>query len=289
MAGTMPGTALIWIDDDTPLPPTRRALGPGSEAPGLLAAGGSVTPRRLEEAYRLGVFPWYSPGDPPLWWSPDPRMVLPVAGFHLSHTLRKTLRRFVRDARCEIRIDTAFRRVIAACADAPRDGQQGTWIAPEIIAAYSAWHDAGRAHSVETWIDGQLAGGLYGVGIGTMFFGESMFARRSDASKIALAALVAFCRGHGIGLIDCQQRTRHLASFGATELTRTAFEAHLARNLGAAAPTAWAYHPRLWALLDPGLAPPPPPPAGGSRHAPSSEPPADPPPTAENLPRVSPP
>jgi leucyl/phenylalanyl-tRNA--protein transferase len=250
----MAGTHLIWIDDDTPLPPTRFALGPGSEAPGLLAAGGSVTPLRLDEAYRHGVFPWYSPGDPPLWWSPDPRMVLPVAECHLSATLRKTLRRFIRDPGCEIRIDSAFRRVMAACAGAPRDGQDGTWIAPEIIAAYGAWHDAGAAHSVETWVDGDLVGGLYGVGIGTMFFGESMFAQRTDASKIALAALVAFCRAHGITLIDCQQRTGHLASFGAREITRTAFEAHLSRSLGAAPPAAWAYHPRLWAELDLGPA-----------------------------------
>jgi len=253
MQGSMAGHSLIWIDDDTPLPPTRFALGPDSEAPGLLAAGGRVTPQRLEEAYRRGVFPWYSPGDPPLWWSPDPRMVLPVAEFRLSHNLRKTLRRFIRDPRCEIRFDSAFTEVMAACAGALRDGQAGTWIVPEIIAAYSAWHVAGRAHSVETWIDGELVGGLYGVGIGAMFFGESMFARRTDASKIALAALVAFCRAHGIGLIDCQQRTGHLASLGAREITRTAFETHLARAVVAPPPPAWAYHPRLWAQLDLGL------------------------------------
>ena len=177
-------------------------------------------------------------------------MVLPVAGFRLSHSLRKTLRRFIRDPRGEIRIDTAFRRVMAACADIPRDGQDGTWIAPEIITAYSALHDAGRAHSVETWVDGELVGGLYGVGIGAMFFGESMFAHRSDASKIALAALVAFCRAHTITLIDCQQRTRHLASLGAHEISRRAFEAHLALTLGVPAPAAWTYHPWMWAALD---------------------------------------
>ena len=115
----MPGTHLIWIDDDMPLPPTRLALGPDSDAPGLLAAGGSVTPQRLDDAYRHGIFPWYSPGDPPLWWSPDPRMVLPVVEFRLSHSLRKTLRRFVRHPRCEIRIDSAFRQVMTACAGTP--------------------------------------------------------------------------------------------------------------------------------------------------------------------------
>ena len=247
---------LSWIDDHTALPPTHLALGPDSDAPGLLAAGGTVTPQRLDEAYRHGIFPWYSQGEPPLWWSPDPRMVLPVAGFKLSDSLRKTLRRFVRDRDCEIRIDSAFGEVIAACAAVPREGQAGTWIAPEIIAAYSAWHATGAAHSVETWIDGELAGGLYGVGIGAMFFGESMFARRTDASKIALCALVAFCRAHGIALIDCQQRTGHLASLGALEIPRQQFEAHLARSLGAPAPAAWTYHPGLWAQLAPGLTQP---------------------------------
>ena len=240
---------LHWIDEHLPLPPTRFALGPDSDAPGLLAAGGRVTPRRLEEAYRLGAFPWYSAGQPVLWWSPDPRMVLPVAEFKLSPSLRKTIRRFMRDPACEIRIDSAFEAVMRACASAPREGQAGTWIVPELLQAYTAWHRLGRAHSVETWIDGELAGGLYGVGIGRMFYGESMFTRRTDASKIALAALVAFSRAHGIGLIDCQQHTRHLASLGAREIPRAAFEAHLATALPAPPPPAWAYHPRYWAQL----------------------------------------
>ena len=240
---------LCWIDDDTPLPPTSLALGPDSDAPGLLAAGGSVTPQRLGEAYRRGIFPWYSPGEPPLWWSPDPRMVLPVAEFKLSASLRKTLRRFVRDPACEVRIDTAFHRVISACAAQPRDGQAGTWIAPEIIGAYTAWHAAGVAHSVETWIGAELVGGLYGVGLGRMFFGESMFSLRTDASKIALAALVAFCRAHAITLIDCQQRTGHLASLGAREIPRSAFEAHLAASVDARPPPRWTYHPGLWQQL----------------------------------------
>ena len=133
-----------------------------------MAAGGRVTPQRLEEAYRSGIFPWYSPGQPVLWWSPDPRMVLPVAEFRLSHSLRKTLRRFLRTPGCEVRFDSAFRRVIEACAHTPRDGQDGTWIVPAVMAAYAAWHEAGRVHSVETWIDGELVGGLYGVAIGRM-------------------------------------------------------------------------------------------------------------------------
>lgn len=252
--GCMSAPSLTWLDAHTPLPLTQQALGAGSEAPGLLAAGGSVTPQRLEEAYQRGIFPWFSPGDPPLWWAPDPRMVLPVAEFRLSHSLRKTLRRFVRTPGCEVRIDSAFRTVMQACASTPRDGQDGTWIVDDILDAYTAWHHLGRSHSVETWIDGQLAGGLYGVGIGRMFFGESMFAHRTDASKIALCALVAFCRAHGITLIDCQQHTRHLASFGARQIPRTDFEAHLSRTLGGTPPGAWTYHPALWAQLD--LGPP---------------------------------
>ena len=250
MADPHPKQQLLWIDDHSPLPPTSLALGADSDAPGLLAAGGSVTAQRLEEAYHLGVFPWFSPGDPPLWWAPDPRMVLPTAEFKLSHSLRKALRRFMRQPGCEIRIDSAFDTVMTHCANTPRQGQAGTWIAPQIIQAYGDWHRLGRAHSVETWVDGELVGGLYGVGIGRMFFGESMFAHRTDASKIALAALVAFCRGHGIDLIDCQQHTGHLASFGARQIPRSEFEAHLARTLGASAPPAWFYHHNLWAGLD---------------------------------------
>ena len=263
------GTVMNWISDHQPLPATEMALGPDSDAPGLLAVGPRVTPQRLREAYSIGAFPWYCPGQPPLWWTPDPRMVLPVAEFKLSNSLRKTLRRFVRNPGCEIRIDSAFRAVMRACAESPRAGQNGTWIVPEIIDAYSAWHEsagppqgripecaarrdanqAGSVHSVETWIDGELVGGLYGVNLGTMFFGESMFASRTDASKIALAALVAFCRANHIPLIDCQQATDHLAAFGAREIARPAFEAHLARMLRAAAPADWSYHPRLWAQL----------------------------------------
>ncbi len=240
---------LHWIDEHMPLPPTSLALDADSDAPGLLAAGGEVTPQRLDEAYRRGIFPWYSRGQPPLWWSPDPRMVLPVAEFTLSASLRKTLRRFAREPGCEIRIDHDFRAVIQACAESPRAGQSGTWIVPEIVDAYSAWHGQGSAHSVETWIDGELAGGLYGASIGAMFFGESMFARRRDASKIALAALVAFCRSHGIALIDCQQHTGHLASFGAREISRERFEAHLARATAQPAPPQWTYHRDQWAQL----------------------------------------
>ena len=238
-----------WLDDDTPLPPTRQALGRDSDAPGLLAAGGRLTVERLADAYSKGVFPWFSEGQPVLWWAPDPRMVLPVAEFKLSRSMRKTLARFVRRPGCEVRIDSAFGTVIRRCASTPRDGQHGSWIVPSMVAAYSAWHARGAVHSVETWIDGQLVGGLYGVSLGRMFFGESMFSLQTDASKIALCALVCFCREHGISVIDCQQNTRHLASMGAREIPREAFERHLTLSLGATSVTDWTYHPRLWARL----------------------------------------
>ncbi len=248
---------LTWIDDDTDeLPPGHMAQGPDDEVPGLVAAGGRVTPQRLEEAYRKGIFPWYSAGQPVLWWSPEPRMVLPVAGFKLSRSLKKTLRHFSRSPGCELRVDSAFERVIRACAGTQRPGQDGTWIVPEMIEAYVAWHRRGRVHSVETWVDGMLVGGLYGIGIGRMFFGESMFAHATDASKIALAGLICLCREHGVTLIDCQQNTRHLASFGAHETTRALFEAHLQQVLPAADIGDWTYHPAMWRHLlgnpDPG-------------------------------------
>ncbi|PZP29671.1 MAG: leucyl/phenylalanyl-tRNA--protein transferase [Roseateles depolymerans] len=237
-----------WLDEDSlDFPPTARALGPDSEAPGLLAAGGTLTPERLQAAYRRGIFPWYGPEQPPLWWAPDPRMVLQTAHFKLSRSLRKTLQRFIRTPGCEIRVDHDRAAVLSACADAPREGQNGTWIVPELQAAYLAWP---ALHSVETWMDGELAGGLYGVNLGRMFYGESMFMRRTDASKIALAALVCLCREFDIPWIDCQQNTRHLASLGAAEVSRNAFESHLATHADQSAPRPWTYHPAYWRHLD---------------------------------------
>lgn len=241
---------ITWLDDATQaLPPTALALGPGSEAPGLLAAGGDLSVARLTEAYAHGVFPWYAEGQPVLWWSPDPRMVLFTDEFRLSRSLRKTLARFVATPGCEVRIDSAFRAVIEACAEAPRGGQRGTWIVPEMIEAYVRWHAAGAVHSVETWIAGELAGGLYVVALGRLVCGESMFARRRDASKIALAALVAFCREHGVTLIDCQQRTGHLASLGAREIARVEFERHVARSARDLPIADWTYHRSTWRQL----------------------------------------
>ena len=197
-------------------------------------------------------------------------MVLYVDEFRFARSLRKTVRRFAERPGCELRIDSALRRVIEACATTPRDGQRGTWIVPEMVDAYCAWHrDGGAVHSFETWIDGELAGGLYGVSLGRMFFGESMFAHRTDASKIALAALVAFCRANGIGLVDCQQNTAHLASFGAREVSRAAFESELAQRLGGSAVADWTYHPEHWARL---LDEPPADEAGSSPAAPAGLP-----------------
>ena len=228
-----------WLDEDSlDFPPTTRALGDDSDAPGLLAAGGSLTPQRLQAAYQRGIFPWYGAGQPPLWWAPDPRMVLQTANFKLSRSLRKAVQRFAATPGCEIRIDHDRASVLQACASAPREGQSGTWIVPELQAAYLAWP---AMHSVETWVDGELAGGLYGVNLGRMFYGESMFMRRTDASKIALCALVCLCRHFGIPWIDCQQNTRHLASLGAAEVPRSVFEAHLATHVGGPAPGPWPY------------------------------------------------
>ncbi len=242
---------IAWLrGPDDPLPETQRALLLGSDAPGLLAAGGQLSPQRLTEAYSKGVFPWYSEGQPVLWWSPDPRMVLSTDEFRLTRSLRKTVRRFAASPNCELRVDSAFRRVITACARAPREGQDGTWIVPEMVEAYCAWHALGRTHSFETWIDGELVGGLYGVSLGRMFFGESMFAERSDASKIAMAALVCFCREHHVAMIDCQQHTGHLATLGAREVRRPEFEARLTRSLRQPPIVDWTYDLALWRHLE---------------------------------------
>ena len=204
-----------WLGAQDRFPPVERAL---REPNGLLAAGADLSVPRLIEAYRGGIFPWYSDGQPVLWWSPDPRMVLVPGEFTLARSLRKRLAK--RDY--EIRVDGGFEQVIRACA-APRADQDGTWITADVIAAYAALARAGHAHSVETWIGGELAGGLYGVALGRMFYGESMFARTPDASKIALAHLVRQLGRWDYGMIDCQMATAHLARFGAREIPRREF------------------------------------------------------------------
>ncbi|KWT72115.1 MULTISPECIES: leucyl/phenylalanyl-tRNA--protein transferase [unclassified Variovorax] len=241
---------LPWLAPGDPLPDAALAWGESDPVPGLLAAGGGLDVASLLQAYAHGIFPWFSEGQPILWWSPDPRMVLDVERFKLHRSLRRTLERFRAAPDCEIRIDHGFETVIQACAQAPRAGQTGTWILPEMVRAYTALHQAGHAHSVETWIDGELAGGLYCVGIGRAVFGESMFARRPDASKIALAALVSFCRRHGIAMIDCQQNTSHLASLGAREMPRARFLSHVARARHLPGPQ-WRFEPVYWSELLP--------------------------------------
>lgn len=218
---------LPWLNVGDPFPSVRLAL---QDPPGLLAAGMDLGVPRLTAAYRSGIFPWFGPDEPVLWWSPDPRMVLACDAFSPGHSLRKRLRQIARGTGGDVvvRVDTAFAEVMTACAS-PRDGQPGTWITAPMQRAYTDWHQAGGAHSVETWIDGQLAGGLYGVSMGGIFFGESMFTRVTDASKIALAYLVTFLQRHNVNVIDCQQHTRHLASLGATPVPRAEFIDHINR------------------------------------------------------------
>jgi len=213
--------------------------------PGLLAAGGALDVPHLVAAYGQGIFPWFSEGQPILWWSTAPRMVLRPAEFRLHHSLRKTLRRFRASPACELRIDSDFSAVIHACAGTPREGQSSTWIVPRMVQAYEALHATGFAHSVETWVNGRLVGGLYCVALGRAVFGESMFAHATDASKIALAALVGLCRREGVALIDCQQNTAHLASLGAREIEREVFLTHVAQARTQPVMD-WRFAPECW-------------------------------------------
>ena len=206
---------LTWLERDDPFPYPELAL---KDPNGLLAAGGDLSVPRLLQAYRHGVFPWYSAAEPILWWSPDPRMVLFCDELKVARSLAKN----IRNKGFEIGIDSTFPRVIKACSE-PRKGEAGTWLSKEMQAAYVALHRAGHAHSFETWQAGELVGGLYGVSIGRMFYGESMFSRATDASKAALVALVERLLASGGRVIDCQQATTHLASLGAREIPRARF------------------------------------------------------------------
>ncbi len=211
-----------WLADDSlEFPPLEQAL---VEPDGLLAAGGDLSEPRLLNAYRNGIFPWYNPGEPILWWSPDPRCVLFPQDLYLSRSMRKRLRKT--DYR--VTFDCAFAKVVAACA-APRRKQEGTWISEDIFKAYLNLHRRGIAHSVEVWIDQQLVGGLYGLSIGKVFFGESMFSSKRDCSKIAFAWLTTQLQYWGYELIDCQVYNDHLASLGATEIPRVIFAQELTR------------------------------------------------------------
>jgi leucyl/phenylalanyl-tRNA--protein transferase len=271
-----------WLNESTPFPAVERALRTPN---GLLAAGGDLSAPRLLDAYRHGIFPWFNPGEPILWWSPDPRMVLIPGEFRVSRSLAKLLRKSCH----EIRTDTAFEQVMRSCA-APRRGHQGTWIGEDMIAAYCELHRSGHAHSVETWMGDELVGGLYGVGIGHMFYAESMFSAADNASKIALAHLAAqFDRWHpgpsgrsgagpstglitsdlaavsgqpsrmagsfirtgpstGLrtGMIDCQMYTPHLASLGAREIPRGEFLARLKELVNCEPITDWRFDTDLF-------------------------------------------
>ncbi len=246
MSGDPP--VLTWLEFGDTFPAVHHAWGANSDAPGLLCAGGDLSTDTLQRAYRSGVFPWFSAGQPVLWWSPDPRMVLRPTEFRLHPSLKKRLKKFIQSPHHDIRVDSAFEEVIKACADSARQGQSGTWIVPTMVQAYVALHQAGVAHSVETWVDGELAGGLYFVAIGRAVFGESMFHRQTDASKIALAALVAMCRQFGIDQVDCQQNTRHLASMGAAEMPRALFVERVATAAAEPNPD-WTFSPLYWNCL----------------------------------------
>jgi leucyl/phenylalanyl-tRNA--protein transferase len=227
-----------WLQGDAPFPDIETAL---ADPNGLLAAGDDLSAERLLAAYRRGIFPWFSAGQPVLWWSPAPRMVLFPAELKVSRSLAKVLR----NSAYEIRFDTVFQDVMRACA-APRPGQHGTWITDDMVNAYARLHSLGYAHSVETWVEGELAGGLYGIAIGGMFYGESMFMRRRDASKIALVQLVRQLATRGFGMIDCQMRTGHLASLGGREIPRTEFSQRLAELINYPLPTGnWTASKRI--------------------------------------------
>jgi leucyl/phenylalanyl-tRNA--protein transferase len=214
---------IAFLGPGDPFPPVAKAL---RSPNGLLCAGADLSPQRLIDAYSRGIFPWFSEGDPILWWSPDPRMVLFPDELKVSRSLRKTVARGL----YETRFDTAFAQVMTQCA-APREPGGGTWIVPGMVAAYVRLHELGHAHSVESWKDGSLVGGLYGIHLGRVFFGESMFSRETDASKVALVKLVERLRALEVRVVDCQQATGHLASLGAREIPRRDFAQLLAESI----------------------------------------------------------
>lgn len=245
--------ALVWLDPDDPFPDPVRAWSSQTPAPGLLAAGGDLSPQRLLQAYAQGIFPWYTAGEPILWWSTDPRMVLRPTDFLWHHDIRKKARRWRREGRLQIRFDHPLSDVMTRCAQAPRPGQAGTWIHAEMVCAYTRLETLGHARSVTAWLDDQLMGGLYAVVLGRMVFGESMFTRVSGGSKLALAALVAWARAHDIPLIDCQQQTRHLQSMGAQAIERDNFLTQV-RSLVKMSPVSWHFNPDFWNHIDPAFA-----------------------------------
>lgn len=228
---------ITWLSPMDPpgrFPPTEGAL---DDPAGLLAAGGDLSTERLLAAYQRGIFPWYSEGQPVLWWSPDPRAVLMPEEFRLARSLAKTLR----NRGFRLTIDHDFPGVIDGCA-APRARSPGTWLLPEMRAAYLELNRLGHAHSFETWLDDTLAGGLYGIRLGNVFFGESMFSRERDASKVALSRLVEYCQTEGIAVIDCQLPSRHLQSLGSRLISRAQFQGLLREHI--AMPPVFVQYPR---------------------------------------------
>jgi leucyl/phenylalanyl-tRNA---protein transferase len=228
---------ITWLSPTDPadhFPPAERAL---DDPAGLLAAGGDLSTERLLAAYHRGIFPWYSQGQPVLWWSPDPRAVLMPGEFRLTRSLAKTLRNRGFDSR----IDHDFQGVLDGCA-APRASSPGTWLLPEMRTAYLQLHLLGHAHSFETWLHERLVGGLYGIRLGNVFFGESMFSLERDASKVALARLVEYCRSQGVAVIDCQLPSRHLQSMGSRLISRAQFLGLLREHIAMGA--AFVQYPR---------------------------------------------
>jgi leucyl/phenylalanyl-tRNA---protein transferase len=227
-----------WIDAHRTFPSPRHFVQTHPELPDdLIALSETMDDELLLNAYRQGIFPWYSAGQPIMWWCTSPRMVLHTAEIKITHSLRKKIKQVIKNPAWEIRVDHTFREVIAACAHAQRKDQDGTWITDQIIEHYCELHDRGFAHSVETWFDGALVGGLYGINLGKMFYGESMFMLTTDASKLALAALCAWCQTVDIQLIDCQQQTQHLSSLGARPISKIEFLDWIASQIDLPAPS----------------------------------------------------
>ena len=214
---------IAWLGPNDPFPNPLTEADPDPSVPGLIAVSEHIYPGQLARAYQQGIFPWYSDNQPILWWSPDPRMVLKPNEFKCSESLRKIIRSFCQNTQSQIVVDDDFGAVIRSCATSTRKNQDGTWITHEIIDAYTALHEQGNAHSIAVIEDGLLTGGLYCVAFGGMVFGESMFSRKTNASKIALSALSAWCLQNGVSMIDCQQETAHLLSLGAAPIPRLVF------------------------------------------------------------------
>ena len=245
MQDNAPPPPLAWLEPGDPFPPLSMAWGVDSPAPGLLAGGSALDADQLLAAYRQGIFPWYSPGQPVLWWSPDPRMVLDPQAFRFHRSLRQSLRHWLARPGVALVFDRDFPQVMARCATQTRAGQNGSWIVPAIVQAYTELHHRGLAHSAELWENGELVAGLYFVALGHAVFGESMFTTVRDGSKMALSLLVSVARRHGVRLIDCQQNTRHLASLGACEMARAQFVAGMQQGQSLPA-IDWAHETLYW-------------------------------------------